>query len=336
MSDPKFVVIGGGTGISVLLRGMKRFTDDITAIVTMADDGGNSGMLRRDYGMLPPGDVRNCLVALANAEPSLKNLLQYRFKDGNLKDQNMGNLIITALTDIYGGFAEGVKEAAEVLKITGRVLPVTEESISLIGHYTDGAGVRGESAIPRYAYENGVAITSIELEPKAPRANGDCIGEILSADLLVLGPGSLYTSLIPNLLVPEVARALNDASAPLVYVANMMEQRGETEGMNLIDHLDALKAHGLTRPVTCILANDAKTDAEHLEKYAREEGVRPIYLNDDERKLLASRGVDVEEGAFMATEGELIRHDGLAVAQRLLSLCDRYWEIHCKGRKTAL
>lgn len=336
MGDPKFVVLGGGTGISVLLRGLKRFSDDITAIVTMADDGGNSGMLRRDYGMLPPGDVRNCLVALANAEPSLKNLLQYRFKDGNLKDQNMGNLIITALTDIYGGFAEGVKEAAEVLKITGRVLPVTEESIALIGHYADGASVRGESAIPRYAYENDTAITSIELDPKAPRANGDCIDEILSADLLVLGPGSLYTSLIPNLLVPEVARALNDASAPLIYVANMMEQRGETEGMRLIDHLNALKAHGLRRQVTCILANDAKTDPELLEKYADEEGVRPIYLQNEERKLLVSLGVDVEEGAFMATGGELIRHDGLAVAQRLLSLCDRYWEIHCKGRKTAL
>lgn len=336
MSDPKFVVIGGGTGISVLLRGIKRFTDDITAIVTMADDGGSSGMLRRDYGMLPPGDVRNCLVALANAEPSLKNLLQYRFNDGNLKDQNMGNLIITALTDIYGGFAEGVKEAAEVLKITGRVLPVTEESIALIGHYTDGASIRGESAIPRYAYENDAGITSIELAPRAPRANGDCIEEVLSADLLVLGPGSLYTSLIPNLLVPEVARALNESPAPLVYVANMMEQRGETEGMGLIDHLDALKAHGLMRPVTCILANDSKTDPELLEKYARKEGVRPIYLTDEERKVLAARGVDVEEGAFMATGGELIRHDGLAVAQRLLSLCDRYREIHCKERRTAL
>ena len=315
MSDPKFVVIGGGTGISVLLRGMKRFTDDITAIVTMADDGGSSGMLRRDYGMLPPGDVRNCLVALANAEPSLKNLLQYRFQDGNLKDQNMGNLIITALTDIYGGFAEGVKEAAEVLKITGRVLPVTEESIALIGHYTDGASIRGESAIPRYAYENDAAITSIELAPRAPRANGDCIEEILS---------------------PEVARALNESPAPLVYVANMMEQHGETEGMGLIDHLDALKAHGLMRPVTCILANDSKTDPELLEKYARKEGVRPIYLTTEERKVLAARGVDVEEGAFMATGGELIRHDGLAVAQRLLSLCDRYREIHCKERRTAL
>lgn len=331
MNDPKFVVIGGGTGISVLLRGLKRFSDDITAIVTMADDGGNSGMLRRDYGMLPPGDVRNCLVALANAEPSLKNLLQYRFKDGNLKDQNMGNLIITALTDIHGGFAEGVKEAAEVLKITGRVLPVTEESIALIGHYADGASIRGESAIPRYAYENDAAITSIELDPEAPKANGDCIDEIFAADLLVLGPGSLYTSLIPNILVPEVARALNEARAPLVYVANIMEQRGETEGMSLSDHLEALRAHGLTRPVKCILANDAKTDPILLEKYAREEGVRPIYLAAEERKDLSKKGVDVEEGAFMATGGELIRHDGLRVAQRLLSLCDRYGEIHCKG-----
>lgn len=331
MSDPKFVVIGGGTGISALLRGLKRFSEDITAIVTMADDGGNSGMLRREYGMLPPGDVRNCLVALANAEPSLKNLLQYRFKEGELKGQNMGNLIITALTDVYGGFAEGVREAAEVLKITGRVLPVTEESIALIAHYADGNSIRGESAIPTYAYEHDVAITSMELAPRAPKANGDCIDEILAADLLVIGPGSLYTSLIPNLLVPEVARALNDARAPLVYVANMMEQRGETEGMTLTDHLEALRAHGLERPVRSIIVNDGQMDEALLERYAEEEGVRPICLSDEEKVQLQAKGIDLETGAFMAEKDGLIRHDGLSVAQRLLSLCDRYREIHCKG-----
>ena len=331
MSDPKFVVIGGGTGISALLRGLKRFSEDITAIVTMADDGGNSGMLRREYGMLPPGDVRNCLVALANAEPSLKNLLQYRFKEGELKGQNMGNLIITALTDVYGGFAEGVREAAEVLKITGRVLPVTEESIALIAHYADGNSIRGESAIPAYAYEKGVAITSIELAPRAPKANGDCIDEILAADLLVIGPGSLYTSLIPNLLVPEVARALNESRAPLVYVANIMEQRGETEGMSLTDHLEALRAHGLKRTVRCIIVNDGQMDEALSEKYAVEEGVRPLYLRGEEQAALKDSGIDLETGAFMAEKDGLIRHDGLSVAQRLLSLCDRYREIHCKG-----
>lgn len=331
MSDPKFVVIGGGTGISALLRGLKRFSEDITAIVTMADDGGNSGMLRREYGMLPPGDVRNCLVALANAEPSLKNLLQYRFKEGELKGQNMGNLIITALTDVYGGFAEGVREAAEVLKITGRVLPVTEESIALIAHYADGSSLCGESAIPEYAYENDVAITSMELDPRAPKANGDCIDEILAADLLVIGPGSLYTSLIPNLLVPEVARALNESRAPLVYVANIMEQRGETEGMSLTDHLEAMRAHGLKRPVRSIIVNDGQMDEALLEKYAEEEGVRPIYLRADEVAALKAKGIDLETGAFMAEKDGLIRHDGLSVAQRLLSLCDRYREIHCKG-----
>lgn len=331
MSDPKFVVIGGGTGISALLRGLKRFSEDITAIVTMADDGGNSGMLRREYGMLPPGDVRNCLVALANAEPSLKNLLQYRFKEGELKGHNMGNLIITALTDVYGGFAEGVREAAEVLKITGRVLPVTEESIALIAHYADGSSIRGESAIPTYAYEHDVAITSMELAPRAPKANCDCIDEILAADLLVIGPGSLYTSLIPNLLVPEVARALNESRAPLVYVANMMEQRGETEGMSLTDHLEALRAHGLKRPVRCIIVNDGQMDGALLERYAEEEGVRPIYLSDVEKVQLQAKGIDLETGAFMAEKDGLIRHDGLSVAQRLLSLCDRYREIHCKG-----
>lgn len=331
MSDPKFVVIGGGTGISALLRGLKRFSEDITAIVTMADDGGSSGMLRREYGMLPPGDVRNCLVALANAEPSLKNLLQYRFKEGELKGQNMGNLIITALTDVYGGFAEGVREAAEVLKITGRVLPVTEESIALIAHYADGSSIRGESAIPTYAYENDVAIASMELAPRAPKANGDCIDEILAADLLVIGPGSLYTSLIPNLLVPEVARALNESRAPLVYVANIMEQRGETEGMGLTDHLEAMRAHGLKRPVRSIIVNDGQMDEALLEKYAEEEGVRPIYLRADEEAALKAKGIDLETGAFMAEKDGLIRHDGLSVAQRLLSLCDRYREIHCKG-----
>ncbi|MDY3119014.1 MAG: gluconeogenesis factor YvcK family protein [Peptoniphilus sp.] len=331
MDDPKFVVLGGGTGISVLLRGLKRFSEDITAIVTMADDGGSSGMLRREYGMLPPGDVRNCLVALANAEPSLKNLLQYRFKEGDLKGQNMGNLIITALTDVYGGFAEGVREAAEVLKITGRVLPVTEESIVLIGHYADGSSVRGESAIPKHAYEKQVRITSMELAPRAPKANKDCIQEILSADLLVLGPGSLYTSLVPNLLVPEVAQALNEADAPLVYVANMMEQRGETEEMSLTAHLEALRTHGLKRPVDSVLVNDVPMDENLLKKYESEEGVRPIRLDAEEARKLEEKGIHVETGAFMTEKDGLIRHDGLSVAQRLLSLCDRYGESHCKG-----
>lgn len=330
-TDPKFVVIGGGTGIATLLRGLKRFSKEITAIVTMADDGGSSGILRRDYGMLPPGDVRNCLVALANAEPSLKKLLQYRFQGGDLKGQNMGNLIITALTDIYGGFAEGVKEAAEVLKITGKVLPVTTESIQLIARFSDGSSVEGESAIPRYAGKRGLSIDAICLDTDDPRANPDCLLAIAEADMIVIGPGSLYTSLIPNLLVKDIAQAIREASVPLVYVANVMEQRGETVGMSLSDHIGALKAHGLDKKIDYLLVNDEPIDEEILAYYKKSEGVEPVRLKKKEKERFEKAGIGVESGAFVATKGGYIRHDGLLVAQRLLSLCDRYHDIHCKS-----
>ncbi|MDD7363256.1 MAG: gluconeogenesis factor YvcK family protein [Peptoniphilus sp.] len=334
--DPKFVVIGGGTGISTILRGLKRFSEEVTAIVTMADDGGSSGILRREYGMLPPGDVRNCLVALANAEPSLKKLLQYRFKEGDLKGQNMGNLIITALADIYGGFAEGVSEAGDVLKITGRVLPVTVESIHLVARFSDGSEIEGESRIPDYAAERNLAIESIRLDTKESHANAECVAAIEEADMIVLGPGSLYTSLIPNLLVPGIAEAIGHSKAPLVYVANIMEQRGETVGMRLAEYLEALEAHGLKRQIDSLIVNDEEIDGGILDRYEEEEGVGPIRIGFDERKRFVESGIAIEHGAFVITQEGYIRHDGLAVAQRLLSLCDRYREIHCKSTESEL
>lgn len=336
MRDPRFVVIGGGTGISVLLRGLKRFSEEISAIVTMADDGGSSGMLRREYGMLPPGDVRNCLVALANAEPSLKNLLQYRFVDGELEGQNMGNLIIAALSNMYGGFAEGVREAAEVLRITGKVLPVTTENIALSGRMSDGATVEGESKIPAYGVRAGASVEEIRLIPRNPRANPDCIEAILRADILVLGPGSLYTSLIPNILVPEIARALEKSEAPLIYVANIMQQQGETRGMRLTDHLTALARHGLTRPVDIVLVNDEAPDPALIARYKDEEDVDPVPVEEAELEGLAEAGIVVERGDFLDESLGYVRHNGLLVAQRLLAVADRCHENRCVGRKSGL
>lgn len=333
--DPNFVVLGGGTGISTLLRGLKRFSKNITAIVTMADDGGSSGMLRRDYGMLPPGDIRNCLVALANAEPSLEQLLQYRFSDGKLEGQNMGNLILAALSDLYGGFAEGVGEAAQVLRITGKVLPVTMESIRLVATFSDESELMGESLIPKYAWEHDLAINSIRFDTENPEVNPECLHAIEEANMIVLGPGSLYTSLIPNVIVPGIADAIARSEAPLVYVANVMEQRGETEGMSLTDHIQALKDHGLSRPIDYALVNDGEVQSDILSRYS-EKGVAPIFVSEEEKTTLLSRGIEVESGSFAFYKEGYIRHDGLMVAQRLLSLCDRYHEIHCTGRETAL
>ncbi len=222
MNNPNIVCIGGGTGMSTLLSGLKLYTPNITAIVTVADDGGGSGVLRTELGMPPPGDIRNCILALANIEPTMSKLLSYRFEDGSLKGQSFGNLFLAAMNGISNSFEQAVAKTSDVLNITGRVFPVTSENIHLVAELEDGSVVLGESKIVAAKKENGCKIKHIKLIPEAPKALPEATKAIHNADLLIFGPGSLYTSILPNLLVDGIPEAIAASSAEKLYIANVM------------------------------------------------------------------------------------------------------------------
>ncbi len=250
---PKIVVIGGGTGLSTMLRGLKHHSTNITAIVTVADDGGSSGRLRRELGILPPGDFRNCIVALADAEPLMSRLFQYRFGQGSgLDGHSFGNLFIVAMSGITGNFEEAIREASRVLAVRGQILPSTLENVTLCAELSDDEHVRGESKIS----EATQPIKRVYLQPERPAAFPDAVRAILDADLVVVGPGSLYTSILPNLLVDGIAKALASTEALRVYVCNVATQPGETDGFRVSDHWRALHGHVRGDAVDVVLANE--------------------------------------------------------------------------------
>lgn len=250
------VAIGGGTGLPRVLTSLLEQGYDVTAIVTVADDGGSSGMLRRELGMLPPGDARNCLVALAEPDSLLARVFQYRFPQGEgLVGHALGNLVIAALADITGGFAEAVEAAGALLGTRGRVLPSTTQDVWLVGELAEGGWISGQSA----AANSERPLRRIHLEPSRPPAYPPALDAIRDADLVVIGPGSLFTSLLPNFLVADVAETLRASRAKRVYVCNVANQRGETSGMDAADHVRALVEHGLFGAIDVVLAHD--TDA---------------------------------------------------------------------------
>lgn len=240
---PRIVAIGGGTGLSTMLRGLKDYTSNICAIVTVADDGGGSGVLRDTFGMLPPGDIRNCLVALAHTEPVMEELMQYRFKEGNLKDQSFGNLFIAAMNGISSSFEEAIKKMSDVLAVTGKVYPVTLNDVTLYAKLSNGAVVKGESNIPLECIKNKSKIEKVYLKPDNPKPLEDALYAIDNADCIIIGPGSLYTSILPNLVIKEVAERVKNSNAIKIYVSNIMTQPGETDGYKLSDHLKAIESH---------------------------------------------------------------------------------------------
>lgn len=235
-----------------MLRGLKTYTENITAIVSVSDDGGGSGVLREDLGMLPPGDIRNCITALANTEPTMMELMNYRFPEGINKGQSFGNLFLAALNGITGSFEEAVTRMNEVLAVTGKVLPVTNANVNLVADFENGASVVGESKIAAKKKQQNCRIHKVRLEPERPKALPHAIDAILSADMIILGPGSLYTSIIPNLLVDGIVQALEQSKAPKIYVLNIMTQDGETEGYTAFDHLHALLQHSAPHLVVII------------------------------------------------------------------------------------
>ena len=261
---PRIVVIGGGHGMATLLRGLKEHTYNLTAIVTVADDGGSSGRLRSDLGVLPPGDIRNCLAALSNDETLITQLFQYRFSgSGNgLEGHSFGNLFISALSEITGSFEEAVAESGRVLSVHGQVLPATLHDVKLVADLAvpmadTQVRVRGESQIPVMSGE----VRHVWLEPNAPPAYPDAVNALLNADLIVLGPGSLYTSILPNLLVPDLAAAVRNSPALKIFICNLATQPGETDGYRCGDHIHALEAHVGPNFFDMVLSNEQQEGA---------------------------------------------------------------------------
>lgn len=317
---PKVVGIGGGTGLSTLLRGLKLYTRNVTAIVTVADDGGSSGLLRRDLGMAAPGDVRSCLQALANCEPLMAQLMAYRFSDGSLAGQSLGNLLLAALNDIMPSFDRAVEGLSKVLAITGRVLPVTNESVQLEATFENGATVLGESHIFRCKKEQDCRIRSVRLLPEHPRALGAAVETIMQADMVVLAPGSLYTSIIPDLLVDGIADAIRDSRALKLYVCNVMTQEGETEGYTAADHIQALFNHSYPELFRLCLVNSMPIPDEIARRYA-EEGAEPIRCDIERCRAL---GVELLSRPVASLENELVRHDPVLLARELMAIYQEY------------
>ena len=254
---PRVVVIGGGTGLSRLLRGMKAHTDNLTAVVSVGDNGGSSGRLRDELGVPPPGDFRNCLVALSDSEPLVRELFQYRFDRGNgLRGHSFGNLFIVAMTDITQNFEEALSYSSKVLAVRGDIIPSTAASLTLSAELKDGAVVHGESQIG----ESGGAVERLMIEPADAGASLSAVDAIRHSDVVVLGPGSLYTSVLPNLLVGGIAEALKQSEALKIYVCNVATQKGETDGYRVEDHLEAIQAHTFDTIVDYVIANSRPID----------------------------------------------------------------------------
>ncbi len=312
----ELVALGGGTGLSTLLRGIKEYTRNISAVVTVADDGGSTGRLRRDFGILAPGDIRNCLAALADAEPEMMKLLQYRFDETSpeLKGHALGNLLITAMTNVQGNFYEAIEQMGKVLAIRGRVLPSTLENVTLVGELLNGERVVGESNIPKAAYP----VRRVWLEPERPPAAPRVLETLQSAVGIVVGPGSLFTSLLPNLVVEGVSEAIRESGAVRILICNVMTQPGESDGFTASDHLKALYAHTGPGLFDYLLLNSAEPPKEVLERY--EAAGSELVLNDfDEIRAL---GVEpVARPLIQVTD--VIRHDPVKLAEAVFDLLDR-------------
>jgi uncharacterized cofD-like protein len=309
---PRVVAIGGGTGLSALLRGLKMYTSNITAIVTVTDDGGSSGRLRGELGVPPPGDIRNCLVALADTEPLMERLFQHRFGKGrSLSGHTFGNLFIAAMAEVTGDFELAVRESSRVLAVRGLVLPSTRADVTLEGEFEDGQRLRGESAITGA----GRAVRRVYLDPAAPEPLPESLQAIASADLIVLGPGSLYTSVIPNLLVKGIPEAIVASPALVAYVSNIMTEHGETDGYSVVRHVQAIFAHAGQQLIDVVVENEAAVAETVLESYAREQA----FAVPSSRGEVERMGLRAVRGAFLEP-GPLARHDPFSLARALMRL----------------
>ena len=314
---PNIVAIGGGTGLSTLLKGLKSYSSNITAIVTVSDDGGSSGVLRKQLGVQPPGDIRNCLAALSNEEPILTRLFQYRFSGGSgLEGHSFGNLFLSALTTITGSLEKAVQASSKVLAVQGQVLPATNIDVMLWAELEDGQKIYGESNIS----QSRKKISRIGYQPENPSALPSAIESIKEADLIVLGPGSLYTSLLPNLLVPEIVDALLKSNAPKIYISNLMTQPGETDGLDVYQHIKAIEKQLLnfgvkTRIFNAILSQ-VPFEESPLVDYYQSRGAVPVVCNKE--KLIAEGYYVLQAPLYSRKITPTLRHDSRRLARAVM------------------
>lgn len=310
---PRIVIIGGGTGLPVLLRGLKKHPVDITAIVTVADDGGSSGRLREDMQIPPPGDIRNVLAALSDVEPLIEEMFQHRFNTSNeLSGHSLGNLILAAMTSITGNFVHAIQEMSKVLNVRGKVLPAANRSVMLNAVMEDDSIVRGESKIPY----SGKRIKRVFLNPENVKPLPETLQAIREADLIVIGPGSLYTSILPNLLVKRLGQEVCKAHARKVYICNLMTQAGETHDFTASDHIKAIYDHMDCAFIDTILVNN-ETIPPDVELRYKEELAQPVHFDLDR---LMSLGIEIVQEEIAELDGNVIRHDTKKVSEILYSM----------------
>ncbi len=320
MRNPSVVVIGGGTGLGAILRGLKKFTPKLTAVVTMGDDGGSSGRLRDDLGLQPPGDVRNCILALADDENIMQRLFNYRFDSGELTGHNFGNLFLAAMNGISHDFHDAIQRTSDVLHITGRVLPVTMDTMTLQAELGDGTCVEGESIIPKEALAHKSPIKRLSLKETSIEPFSETIDAIRSANIIVLGPGSLYTSLICNLLVPGIAQAILESTAKTYYMGNLMTQPGETDGYTQDDHIEAICRHlNCTQLFSAVIQHNGVIPQD-VWRFYKDNGQLPVLPTEkrSDMQIITDDFVSIEDGR--------IRHNTDLAAKRLFE--------HYLGRST--
>ena len=316
---PRIVAIGGGTGLSTMLRGLKEYTSNITAIVTVADDGGGSGVLRETMGILPPGDIRNCLVGLAHTEPVMEDLMQYRFKEGQLKGQSFGNLFIAAMNDISSSFEEAIKKMSDVLAVKGKVYPVTLSNVTLCAELENNMVVKGESTVGKASIKEGSPIKRVYLEPENPNPFEDALYAIDNADCIIIGPGSLYTSILPNLVIKDVTDRVRASKAIKIYISNIMTQPGETDGYKLSDHINAIERHCGEGMIDFIIANNGNIEKEYYEKY-KQDGQDIVGVD---RKNI-SKEISIIQDDLVDIRNGLLRHDHKRLAHVIMKLTLKY------------
>jgi uncharacterized cofD-like protein len=313
---PRIVVIGGGTGMPVLLRGLKNLPIHLTALVTVADDGGSTGKIRKGMSIPAPGDIRNVIAALSDAEPILLELFQHRFATENgLSGHSMGNLLLAAMTSVTGDFYTGIKEISRVLNVKGDVFPISNENLTLHARMRDGTIVTGESNIPLADQE----IDRVFFKPEHIQPMPHALEAINNADFVVISPGSLYTSILPNLIIPGIGSALKNTRGKVVYVCNIMTQKGETTGYTAADHVEAIFHHIGDRTLHSIIVHNEPIDQKILDLYAKE-AAEPV-VNDFDR--LRSMNIEVIEGDIIDHSKQAVRHDTNKISSLLYSMANR-------------
>ncbi|MDO4594536.1 MAG: YvcK family protein [Tissierellia bacterium] len=315
----KITTIGGGTGSSSILKGIKYYTQSISAIVTVADDGGSSGRLRKDFGILPPGDIRSCIYALSNAPVSLENALNYRFDKGDLKGHSLGNLILTAFTDMFNGFDKALSEMSSIFNITGKIYPMTLEDVKLYAILEDDSIIEGESNITFLSRLNDLKIKSVYLNPNKVSSPIGAKEAILEADYILVGPGSLFTSIMPNFLVDDIKNAFKNSNAKKIYISNIMTQPGETDNFNLRDHINAIDRHlGTTHSFDYIFVNNKKIPENLYYKYLYKNDSKQIFLSKEDIYFFNDYDIKIIMGDFLDESQEYVRHDGKKIVKKIL------------------